>query len=66
MANTHFKDSRSHTYALHEGRVEAVSEQRLRQLPEVQLQCSRDGIDVHVTQHHQDIFGICGSDTNKG
>lgn len=46
------------TYALHEGRVEAVGEQRLRQLPEVQLERSCDGVDVHVTQHHQDVFGI--------
>ena len=55
----------SHTYALHESGVEAVGEQRLRQLPEVQLECSCDGVDVHVTQHHQDVFGICRSDTQK-
>lgn len=47
------------TYALHEGGVEAVSQQRLRQLPEIQLQCSCDGVDVHVAQHHQDVFGVC-------
>lgn len=35
-----------------------VGEQRLWQLPEVQLERSCDGVDVHVTQHHQDIFGI--------
>lgn len=52
-------NSKRHTYALHEGRVEAVGEQRLRQLPEVQLQRPSDGVDVHVAQHHQDIFGIC-------
>ena len=49
-----------HTYALHESRVEAVSEQGLRELTEVELQGSCDGIDVHVTQHHQDVFGIYG------
>lgn len=47
------------TDALHEGGVEAVGQQRLRQLPEIQLQCSRDGVDVHVAQHHQDVFGVC-------
>lgn len=59
MANRH---KRSHTYAFHEGGVEAVGEQRLRKLPEVQLQCSRDGVDVHIAQHHQNIFGIYRSD----
>lgn len=47
------------TDALHEGGVEAVGQQRLRQLPEIQLQRSRDGVDVHVAQHHQDVFGVC-------
>lgn len=51
-----------HTYALHEGGVESVGEQRLRQLPEVQLERSCDGVNVHVAQHHQDVFGIYGSD----
>lgn len=60
MANT---QKRSRTYTLHEGGVEAVGEQRLWQLPEVQLQRSRDGVDVHVAQHHQNVFGICRSDT---
>ena len=55
---------KGHTYALHEGRVEAVGEQRLRQLPEVQLERSCDGVDVHVAQHHQDIFGIYRPDTH--
>lgn len=50
------------TDALHEGGVEAVGQQRLRQLPEIQLQCSRDGVDVHVAQHHQDVFGVCSRD----
>lgn len=49
------------TYALHEGWVETICEKRLRQLPEVQLECSCDGVDVHVTQHQQDVFGICES-----
>lgn len=49
------------TYALHEGGVEAVGQQRLRQLPEIQLQRSSDGVDVHVAQHHQDVFGVCRS-----
>lgn len=47
------------TYALHEGGVEAVRQQRLRQLPEIQLQRSRDGVDVHVAKHHQNVFGVC-------
>lgn len=62
---THTSWTKGRTYALHEGGVEAVGEQRLRQLPEVQLQRPGDGVNVHVAQHHQDIFGICGSDTNK-
>lgn len=40
------------TNALHEGWVQAVCEQWLWKLPEVQLQCPRDGVDVHVTEHH--------------
>lgn len=47
------------TYALHEGAVEAVGQQRFRQLPEIQLECSCNGVDVHVAQHHQDVFGVC-------
>lgn len=54
-----------HTYALHEGGVESVGEQRLRQLPEVQLERSCDGVDIHVAQHHQDVFGIWRSHTDQ-
>lgn len=47
-----------HTYSLHERQIQPVCEQRLRQLSEVQLQSPGYGVDIHLTQHHQDIFGI--------
>lgn len=53
-----FKCERGHTSALHEGRVQSVCEKRFWQLPEIQFQCPCYGINVHITQHHQDIFGI--------
>lgn len=56
---------RGRTDALHEGWVQAVSEQGLWQLTEVQLQRPRDGIDVHVTQHHQDVFAIFEGEINR-
>lgn len=46
------------TDALHKGRVQSVSEEGLRQLPEIQLERAGDGVDVHVTQHHQDVLVI--------
>lgn len=49
---------KGHTNALHEGRVQPICEKRFRQLPEIQLERPCYGINVHITQHHQDIFGI--------
>lgn len=50
---------RSLTNAFHEGRVKSVCEEGLGQLPEIELEGASDGIDVHVTQHQQDVLVIC-------
>ncbi len=56
---------KGHTNALHEGWVQPVCEKRFWQLPEIQFQCPCYGINVHVTQHHQDIFGIWERETER-
>lgn len=54
------------TNAFHEGRVKSVCEEGLGQLPEVELEGAGDGIDVHVTQHQQDVLVICKGGARSG